>query len=126
MQDSATNAMEAAGVGNRLVSGLRSGCSTVAVRGPARVSLGPLTCATFYLQNSAFPKWAMLGSNQRPPPCKLGRGSPGGSYRVREFGLYRRFLIASNKIEFDRVRVCPIPVAARLQHISTSSGETSP
>jgi hypothetical protein len=28
---------------------------------------------TFYLQNTAFPEWAMLGSNQRPPPCKLGQ-----------------------------------------------------
>jgi len=24
----------------------------------------------FFLQNAVFPEWAMLGSNQRPPPCK--------------------------------------------------------
>jgi hypothetical protein len=26
---------------------------------------------TFYLQNAAFSKWAMLDLNQRPPPCKF-------------------------------------------------------
>jgi hypothetical protein len=31
-----------------------------------------LSCAAFYLQSGAFSKWAMLGSNQRPPPCKGG------------------------------------------------------
>jgi hypothetical protein len=29
---------------------------------------------TFLLQNAAFPKWAMLDLNQRPPPCKGGKG----------------------------------------------------
>jgi hypothetical protein len=27
-------------------------------------------CYTFYLQNTAFSEWAMLGSNQRPLPCE--------------------------------------------------------
>jgi hypothetical protein len=26
--------------------------------------------STKFLQNAAFSKWAMLESNQRPPPCK--------------------------------------------------------
>jgi hypothetical protein len=25
----------------------------------------------FYLQTLLFPKWAMLGSNQRPLPCEV-------------------------------------------------------
>jgi hypothetical protein len=29
------------------------------------------------LQKLAFSKWAMLDSNQRLPPCKLGQGFPG-------------------------------------------------
>ena len=29
-----------------------------------------LSCAAFYLRSVAISKWAMLGSNQRPPPCK--------------------------------------------------------
>ena len=37
--------------------------------GPYR---GLFLCATFYLQNAAFLKWAMLDLNQRPPPCKGG------------------------------------------------------
>jgi hypothetical protein len=36
----------------------------------AGVSSGPFSYFTLYLQNSTFCKWAMLGSNQRPPPCK--------------------------------------------------------
>jgi hypothetical protein len=32
-------------------------------------------------------RWAMLGSNQRPPPCKLGRGFPTTLCPVREFRL---------------------------------------
>jgi hypothetical protein len=28
----------------------------------------------FHLQNTAFSKWAMLDLNQRPPPCKGGKG----------------------------------------------------
>ena len=27
-------------------------------------------CFVFYLQNSTFSEWAMLGSNQRPLPCE--------------------------------------------------------
>jgi hypothetical protein len=29
-----------------------------------------LLAVIFVLQNAAFPKWAMLGSNQRPLPCE--------------------------------------------------------
>jgi hypothetical protein len=35
-----------------------------------------LAALKFYLQISDFFEWAMLGSNQRPPPCK---GGPKGS-----------------------------------------------
>ena len=48
--------------------GLQYGCSK---RAGERIPAPP-SCAAFYLQNAAFPKWAMLGSNQRPPPCKGG------------------------------------------------------
>jgi hypothetical protein len=33
---------------------------------------GTLETIAFHLQRAAFSKWAMLGSNQRPPPCKGG------------------------------------------------------
>ena len=42
--------------------GLQYGCSK---RAGERIPAPP-SCAAFYLQNAAFPKWAMLGSNQRP------------------------------------------------------------
>jgi hypothetical protein len=67
-------------------AGLQYGCSKRAeIRSPA------LSCAAFYLQSAAFSKWAMLGSNQRPPPCKLGRGFPTTLSPVREFRLSERF-----------------------------------
>jgi hypothetical protein len=49
----------------------------------------PLSTKCRYLQE--FYKWAMLDSNQRPPPCKLGRGFPTALYPVREFRLSERF-----------------------------------
>jgi hypothetical protein len=47
---------------------------------------------TFNLQNAVFLEWAMLGSNQRPPPCKLGRGFPTTLSPVREFRLFEGFM----------------------------------
>jgi hypothetical protein len=37
-------------------------------------SSGPFLSSMFYLQNRMFLKWAMLDLNQRPPPCKGGKG----------------------------------------------------
>src|SRR3954469_25851742 len=34
---------------------------------------GALFYSAFYLQITAFSEWAMVGSNQRPPPCKGGK-----------------------------------------------------
>jgi hypothetical protein len=48
-------------------SALLHGCCTRA--GPCLGSL--IVGATKVLQSSAFNKWAMLGSNQRPLPCKV-------------------------------------------------------
>ena len=38
----------------------------------AEISPGPLLRFALILQNTVFLWWAMLGSNQRPPPCKGG------------------------------------------------------
>jgi hypothetical protein len=46
-----------------------SSCSTAAVKGTG-IRSPALSSAAFYLRSVAFSKWAMLGSNQRPPPCK--------------------------------------------------------
>jgi hypothetical protein len=50
----------------RRFRGVTSGCCTKA---PERI-WGLTTHAVFFLQNSGFLRWAMLDSNQRPPPCK--------------------------------------------------------
>lgn len=42
--------------------------------------------AAFYLQNASFSKWAMLGSNQRPPPCK------GGLILSQVFNVVQKYL----------------------------------
>jgi hypothetical protein len=39
-----------------------------------------------------LPKWAMLGSNQRPPPCKLGQCFSGRYCPVGKSRIYERFL----------------------------------
>jgi hypothetical protein len=49
-----------------LAAGLQYGCS----KGVAK-HIPALSSAAFHLQTAAFSKWAMLGSNQRPPPCKF-------------------------------------------------------
>jgi hypothetical protein len=50
---------------------------------------GPLSTKCCYLQG--FYTWAMLDSNQRPPPCKLGQGFPATLCPVRKFRLSERF-----------------------------------
>ncbi len=42
------------------------------VSGRPKERLGPFPSPYFILQNATFSKWAMLESNQRPPPCKGG------------------------------------------------------
>ena len=49
----------------------------------------PLSTKCCYLQEVY--KWAMLDSNQRPPPCKLGQGFPTTLCPVRKFSLSERF-----------------------------------
>jgi hypothetical protein len=61
-------------------------------------------------------KGAMLGSNQRPPPCKLGQDFPSGFDFVEASRLSMRFSLFSACLLFCYVRVCPAPVAAWLQH----------
>jgi len=51
--------------GKLLLSG---GGVIVASKKGEPVSVSPIL-QIFYLQNVAFSEWAMLGSNQRPPPC---------------------------------------------------------
>jgi hypothetical protein len=90
----------------------QSGCSKRAgIRFPA-LSTYPQKIAL--LQGVC--KWAMLGSNQRPPPCKLGRGFPTTLCPVREFRLSERFYGILVRSESGCVRLCTAPVAARLQH----------
>jgi hypothetical protein len=38
----------------------------------------------FFLQNTAFDKWAMLGSNQRPLPCEVKSSGSQGFADVHE------------------------------------------
>jgi hypothetical protein len=42
---------------------------TSGLQGPGEIST-LLFAVKFFLQNSIFPEWAMLGSNQRPLPCE--------------------------------------------------------
>ena len=72
----------------------------------------------FFLQICTFLKWAMLESNQRPPPCKLGQCFPGRYCPVGKSGIYKRFLAFLTPLFSCSVRVCPAPVAARLQHLN--------
>jgi hypothetical protein len=51
------------------VSGLSSGCSTVAVKGP-RHATRPSSFSRKIRPLQEFCEWAMLDLNQRPPPCK--------------------------------------------------------
>src|SRR5215207_4898268 len=58
----------------------------------------------------------MLDLNQRPPPCKLGQSFPDRYCPVRKSRLLKRFLAFLTTLCSCSVRVCPAPVAARLQH----------
>jgi hypothetical protein len=78
---------------------------------------GLLSYATLYLQNSAFSEWAMLGSNQRPPPCKLGQSFSDRYYPVRKSRLHKRFSAFLGPSFYCSVRMRPAPVAARLHHL---------
>jgi hypothetical protein len=59
---------EGYGASSLLRSALLHGCCTKA----PSMSRDLSRYATYYLQKPAFSKWAVLGSNQRPPPCKGG------------------------------------------------------
>ncbi len=95
-------------------AGLASGSCQ---EGPGAVP--PFLAATkFYLQNAAISEWAMLGSNQRPPPCKLCHppysyglsGSTGSSDPL----IYAE-KVCSVVIEPSSGYVTASPVAVRLQ-----------
>src|SRR5215207_5601527 len=75
-----------------------------------RVLAGFLAAALLFAA-AAFSKWAMLDSNQRPPPCKLGRGFPGGFGFVEESRLSMGLSLFIAYPLFYYVRVCPAPVA---------------
>src|SRR5829696_4506959 len=64
----------------------------------------------------------MLESNQRPPPCKLGQGFPGGYCPVGKSRLDKQFLPFLAPPFSCSVRVRPAPVAAWLQHRDLSIG----
>jgi hypothetical protein len=63
-------------------------------------------------------KWAMLYSNQRPPPCRLGQSFLGRYCPVGKSSLSKRFLAFLAPLLSCSVRVCPASVAARLQHLT--------
>ena len=71
--------------------------------------------------STRYLKWAMLGSNQRPPPCKLGRGCSTTPCPVRKIRLSERFPASHVANESGRVRLRTAPVAARLQHALSAS-----
>src|SRR5215217_2685362 len=51
-----------------------------------------LMSIAFYLQNATFSKWAMLESNQRPPPCKGGKARCRVLHGIAVFPYLSRFL----------------------------------
>ena len=62
--------------------------------GPDSVSGPPLISAKYRdLQN--FSKWAMLGSNQRPPPCKGEKGRCRALRGVANPAYLRAFLFSA-------------------------------
>jgi hypothetical protein len=67
---------------------------------------------TFSLQNSIFPEWAMLGSNQRPLPCE---GSTIVCWRFLELAKCLQIDIFS-LIDFSQYFRRFTRVAARLLH----------
>jgi hypothetical protein len=79
-----------------------------------RDSSGPFSYSTFYLQNAAFSEWAMLGSNQRPPPCKR---SAKVFRTFLEFTKFLQIAISSERPFSQDFRIFTW-VAARLLHIS--------
>jgi hypothetical protein len=72
---------------------------------------------TFYLQMGNFYKWAMLGSNQRPPPCKLAAVRSRPSWYVRQIGLSRAFSAYRRRSGVRCVLACTGRVAVRLQYM---------
>ena len=71
-------------------AGLQYGCNK---RSGKRILVH--SCATLCLQRVAFLKWAMLGSNQRPPPCKGEEGYCRALPYLAESSYLRRFLFPS-------------------------------
>jgi hypothetical protein len=69
-------------------------------------------CYTFYLQNTAFSEWAMLGSNQRPLPCE---GSKILCWRFLELAKHLQIRIFSRR-HFSQVFRRFTRVVARLLH----------
>jgi hypothetical protein len=63
----------------------------------------------------------MLGSNQRPPPCKLGRGSPAKLSPVINPAYLSGFPAFRLGSESYRVLLRIAPVAARLQHAASEA-----
>ena len=71
-------------------------------------------------------QWAMLGSNQRPPPCKLGQRFPDRYCPVRKPRLYKRFLVFLAPLFSCSVLVRPAPVAAAKPRKVACTCRTSP
>jgi hypothetical protein len=64
---------------------------------------------TFYLQNSAYCEWAMLGSNQRPLPCE-GRFAYAAAYRQEP----------QNRINKRFLRICAVNIYRKAPPLTVS------
>src|SRR5215213_3338049 len=74
-----------------------------------------LSSCTFFLQNSVFLEWAMLGSNQRPLPCESEACS---------FATVRRYPISaflSWMAQYPH-RGCSLPFAPVVVKLSSDHG----
>ncbi len=96
---------------------LHKGCGT---------ARGLFVCATFCRQNAAYPEYAMLGSNQWPPHCRLGQNFPGRHFRVGKHRIHKRFLALLASWLSCSVQLRRAPATARSKQAdAASSNEAS-
>jgi hypothetical protein len=91
----------------------QSGCSKRAGKRIPALSSYPQKIALLQV----FSKWAMLGSNQRPPPCKFRISHYVPYWHVREFGRFAVFLPALYIYCVRCLLNRNVLVAVRLQYI---------
>src|SRR4051794_19534592 len=61
-----------------------------------------------FLENATFAKWAMLGSNQRPPPCKCGCQGFNYSSQSVAHGRHFRLVMPSSPFWVRQLHVATV------------------